>query len=59
MEARHLFLLATGGKKASIVRRALEGPITPEVPASLLRIHPNLEVWLDSAAAGLPDTQSG
>lgn len=52
LDARYLFLLATGAHKADIIRRALEGPITPEVPASLLRNHPNLEVWLDKDAAG-------
>jgi len=52
MEARHLFLLAIGEKKAEIIRKALEGPITTELPASLLRNHPGLEVWLDAGAAG-------
>lgn len=55
MEARHLFLLAIGQHKAAIIRQALDGPITAEVPASLLRSHPGLEVWLDDAAAGLLD----
>jgi galactosamine-6-phosphate isomerase len=53
MEARHLFLLATGQHKAAIIRQALEGPVTAELPASLLRNHPGLEVWLDEAAAEL------
>lgn len=51
-EARHIFLLATGEHKASIIQRALEGPVSADVPASLLRDHPGLEVWLDEAAAG-------
>jgi len=51
-EARHIFLLATGEHKASIIRQALEGPVSADVPASLLRDHPGLEVWLDEAAAG-------
>jgi galactosamine-6-phosphate isomerase len=53
LDARHLFLLAIGEKKAAIVRQALEGPITSAVPASLLRNHPGLEVWLDRDAARL------
>jgi glucosamine-6-phosphate deaminase len=44
-------LLATGGAKASIVRRALLGPVTTRVPASLLQLHPNVIVVLDRAAA--------
>ncbi|MBN8850815.1 MAG: glucosamine-6-phosphate deaminase [Sphingobacteriales bacterium] len=51
-EARHIFLLATGEHKASIIQQALEGPVSADVPASLLRDHPGLEVWLDEAAAG-------
>ena len=38
-------------KAAEIIRRALEGPITPEVPASVLQLHPNLDILLDEAAA--------
>ena len=53
LEARHIFLLAVGTRKADIIRQALEGPITKEVPASLLRNHPGLEAWLDTGAAGL------
>ncbi|HVU58925.1 MAG TPA: glucosamine-6-phosphate deaminase [Puia sp.] len=49
-EARHIFLLATGAHKASILQRALEGPVSADVPASLLRDHPGLEVWVDEAA---------
>jgi galactosamine-6-phosphate isomerase len=51
-EARHIFLLATGEHKASIIQQALEGPVSEDVPASLLRDHPGLELWLDQAAAG-------
>jgi galactosamine-6-phosphate isomerase len=53
LDARHIFLLATGEHKAAIIQKALEGPVTREVPASLLRDHPGLEVWLDARAAVL------
>ena len=43
--------MANGVHKAEIIRRALEGPITPEVPASVLQLHPNLDILLDEAAA--------
>jgi glucosamine-6-phosphate deaminase len=52
MQARKVLLLAWGGHKRAIVARALEGPVTPEVPASVLQLHPNLMVILDEAAAG-------
>jgi glucosamine-6-phosphate deaminase len=49
--ARGVVLLATGRHKAAIVARALTGPITTRVPASLLQVHPNALVVLDRAAA--------
>ena len=51
LRARGIVLLATGRSKAAIVRRALEGPITTRVPASLLQLHPNVVVVLDRDAA--------
>jgi len=52
LEARHLYLLAIGEHKAAIVQKALEGPVSEVLPASLLRAHPSLHVYLDRAAAG-------
>ncbi len=51
LNARGVILLAFGGHKATVVRRALTGPITTLVPASLLQLHPNVVVVLDRAAA--------
>ncbi len=51
LSARHVVLLATGPGKASIVRRALTGPVTTRVPASLLQLHPSTLVVLDRDAA--------
>ena len=51
LEARELWLLVTGERKAEILRAALEGPETPDVPASYLRRHPNWRVMADDAAA--------
>lgn len=53
LEARELWLLVTGERKAEILRAALEGPETPDVPASYLRRHPNWRVMADDAAASL------
>jgi glucosamine-6-phosphate deaminase len=50
--ARTVLLLATGQRKRIAVRRALTGPITTAVPASLLQLHPNVLVVIDRAAAG-------
>ncbi|MGE5623864.1 MAG: glucosamine-6-phosphate deaminase [Methanocella sp.] len=51
MRARHLLLLAFGRDKAEALSQALEGPITDEVPASVLQLHPDLRVILDQDAA--------
>ena len=51
MEAKKLILIVSGEKKAEILKKALEGPVTPEVPASVLRLHPDITVITDRAAA--------
>lgn len=52
MQSRRIILVAKGGRKARIVKKALFGPVTPEVPASVLQLHPNCECLLDEEAAG-------
>ncbi len=52
LKARQLVLLATGAGKARCVERTIEGPITTRLPASLLQVHDDVEVWVDRAAAG-------
>jgi 6-phosphogluconolactonase/glucosamine-6-phosphate isomerase/deaminase len=51
MDAKHIILVVTGAKKADIVKKVMEGPISEAVPASLLRNHPNCSIYLDEAAA--------
>lgn len=53
MKAEHIVLVAKGENKAAIVKRLLEGPVTEDVPASVLQLHPDCEVLLDAAAASL------
>ena len=53
MRARKLLLVANGTAKAQIVRDALFGPVTPEVPASILQFHPNAVAIVDEAAFSL------
>lgn len=54
MNAREILLLATGEEKAKAVQRSLLGPVTPDTPASVLQLHPNVTVLLDRAAAPHP-----
>lgn len=51
-QARRVWVIVTGDHKAGIVERALNGPETTDVPASLLRSHPAVTWWLDHSAAG-------
>ena len=51
MEARQCLLLASGESKAEAIANAVEGPITAEVPASVLQMHPQTAVIIDEAAA--------
>ena len=51
LEARRILLLATGKGKASAVRSFIEGPVTSQVPASALQLHPQVTVLLDEEAA--------
>lgn len=49
--ARRIVLLAFGHAKAEAVAHMVEGPVTNLVPASVLQQHPNVDVYLDQAAA--------
>lgn len=51
LAARRILLVAFGERKARIVAEAVEGPVSPAVPASFLQRHPNAQVILDQAAA--------
>ena len=51
LEARQIVLLATGSNKAATVKAFVEGPVTAQVPASVLQLHPRVSVLLDGAAA--------
>ena len=44
MQAKKILLIANGAKKKDILDKAFFGPITPEVPASILQLHPDVTV---------------
>lgn len=50
MQAKKILLVANGASKAEILCRSLFGPITPEVPASILQLHNDLTVVADEEA---------
>lgn len=51
MQSGHLLVIAVGSSKAPAVRASLKGPATPKVPASVVRIHPQASVMVDTNAA--------
>ena len=51
MEARTIILVISGKHKADIVQQVLEEPVSENLPATLLRSHPALRIYLDSDAA--------
>ncbi len=44
MQAKKVLLIANGKAKREIVEKAFYGPITPQVPASILQLHPDVTV---------------
>lgn len=52
LEAREILLVASGAAKAESVALFIEGPITSQVTASALQLHPRVTVVLDEPAAG-------
>ena len=53
MASKTVILIANGAHKAEILKKAVHGPVTNEVPASVLQNHPNCYVVADEAAAAL------
>ena len=51
LSSRQIILMAFGKEKAAAVKAALEGPITEDLPASILQTHKHVTVILDEAAA--------
>ncbi|MFA5583407.1 MAG: glucosamine-6-phosphate deaminase [Bacteriovoracaceae bacterium] len=58
MDAASIIMLALGETKAEVMKRALEGEVSEDCPASILQRHPCLEVVLDNEAAQLIELRS-
>lgn len=50
MNAKKIVVVVSGEDKAEIVNKAFFGPVTPEVPASILQMHPDVTIVCDEAA---------
>ncbi len=51
MSAKEIVIMAFGDNKADAVQKMVEGPVTEEVPASILQKHENVTLIVDQAAA--------
>lgn len=53
MQAPHIFCMVPGRTKANAVRNTLQAGITPQCPATILRIHPHATLYCDAESAML------
>ena len=53
MQAKKILIVVNGENKADIVERAFFGPVTPEVPASILQLHNDVTLVGDEAALAI------
>ena len=57
MSAKKILLVANGKGKADAIYKTVCGPVTPEVPASILQLHPDVTIVADEAALSLLDAE--
>ncbi|HTF20958.1 MAG TPA: glucosamine-6-phosphate deaminase [Chryseolinea sp.] len=55
MHTRKLILIVKGKHKASILAKAIQGPVSVDIPASIVQMHPNCEILMDADAASSLD----
>lgn len=53
LQARRVVMVASGPNKAQAVKAAFFGPITPQMPASILQYHPDFTLVADEEALSL------
>jgi glucosamine-6-phosphate deaminase len=51
LKSAEIICVVPDDRKAVAVRATLEGPVTPDVPASAMRAHANVTMYLDAASA--------
>ena len=55
LSAHELVVIVPDERKAAAVKAVIESPIDPRVPASILRTHDNVTLYLDEASASAVD----
>jgi glucosamine-6-phosphate deaminase len=53
LKAKHVLVLAPETRKAKVVQAALEGPVTENCPASILRTQKHVKLYLDRDSAAM------
>jgi glucosamine-6-phosphate deaminase len=53
MQSNHIICTVPDKRKAIAVEKVVEGPVTPEIPASILQEHKSTYLFLDKDSAGL------
>jgi glucosamine-6-phosphate deaminase len=53
MQAKSILMVVSGKNKAAAVKGMVQGPVTPELPASVLQLHPFVTIVCDKDAASL------
>ena len=53
MQARRVLMIASGSSKAAILKDAFWGPVTPQIPASILQLHPDFTLVADEEALAM------
>ncbi|MFT5885759.1 MAG: glucosamine-6-phosphate isomerase [Arcticibacterium sp.] len=53
LEAKAAMIMASGIKKAEIIKETVSAKISPEIPSTVFQLHANGYVWLDEAAGRL------
>ena len=57
MRVKHLVMIVNGREKAEILKKVLESDVTDELPATILKLHPNFTILADKEAASLLDLE--
>lgn len=50
MSAKKILVVVSGKDKAEILSKIINGPITPQIPATILQLHPDVTIVADNAA---------
>ena len=49
MRCKKILVVVSGSDKAQILKKVVQGPVTPQVPGSILQFHPDCTIIADEA----------